>query len=132
MLIPPQKTERVSRAAMRIYGLAGGTGCGKSEVARVFADSGIPVIGADAIGHELIASGGGAVEAVTQAFGDGILTGGVIDRAKLGALVFADPDARERLNAIVHPLIAEEIDRRCGSLADAGHPFVVIDAALLA
>lgn len=117
---------------MRVYGLTGGTGSGKTEAARRFEAAGIPVLSADAIGHEAIAPGGGAEEAVRKAFGEGILTNGAIDREKLGGLVFADAEARANLNAIVHPVIHAELKRRCRELGAAGHPCVVIDAALIA
>ncbi len=116
---------------MRIYGLTGGTGSGKTEAARRFADHGFAVIDADAIGHEVIAAGGAAERAVLDAFGSAIQTCGRIDRAKLGALVFADRTARHRLNAIVHPVIAAEIGRRCADYAEVGQPEIILDAALL-
>jgi dephospho-CoA kinase len=117
---------------MRLYGLTGGTASGKSEVAKQLAAHGLPVLDADQIGHELIAPGGPAVEAVVDAFGEDILTQGVIDRTKLGALVFADSEARARLNAIVHPAIRREIGRRCRRLAREGCKAAVVDAALIA
>ena len=116
---------------MRIYGLTGGTGSGKSEAARRFQEHGIPVIDADAAGHEAIAPGGAAERKVIAAFGEGILTNGEIDRAKLGAIVFADQTAREKLNAIVHPAIREGIGQRCAAFAREGHDLVVVDAALI-
>lgn len=116
---------------MRIYGLTGGTGGGKSEAARRFASHGIPIIDADAIGHEVIAPGGAAEQAVAAAFGPAILTDGAIDRAKLGALVFRDDDARRKLNSIVHPAIGMAIAMRCAALAEENE-LVLIDAALIA
>ena len=117
---------------MRVYGLTGGMGCGKSEVARVFRDRGIPVIEADRLGHEAIAPGGEAEQAVREAFGDGIVTEGAIDRRKLGALVFGDNEARARLNALVHPVIRKRTKERCKELREQGHTAAIIDAALLA
>ncbi len=117
---------------MRIYGLTGGTGSGKTEVAERFLATGIPVVDADRIGHALIAPGGAAVDAVRNAFGDRILSCGRIDREKLGRIVFTDADARNRLNAIVHPAIRSEIHARCAALADEGHGLAVVDAALIA
>lgn len=117
---------------MRVYGLTGGMGCGKSEVARVFRQRGIPVIDADRLGHDAIAPGGEAEQAVREAFGESILTEGAIDRRKLGPLVFGDDGARARLNALVHPIIRKQIKERCRELRDQGHKAVVIDAALLA
>ncbi|MDZ4859920.1 MAG: dephospho-CoA kinase [Candidatus Hydrogenedentes bacterium] len=117
---------------MRIYGITGGTGSGKSEVARQFAKHGVPVIDADAVGHEVIAPGGAAEKDVLDAFGSGILTDGKIDRAKLGARVFTDPEALRRLNAIVHPAIGMTIALKCAALAEEGNAMVMIDAALIA
>lgn len=116
---------------MRIIGLTGGTGSGKSAAGKRFAELGIPVIDADAIGHALIAPGGAAEAAVREAFGDAVLSGGTIDREKLGARVFGDAAARAQLNAIVHPLLAGEVARRCMELAAQGQEVVLLDAALL-
>lgn len=117
---------------MRIVGLTGGTGSGKSEAGRMFRERGIPVLDADAIGHELVEPGGAAVHAVVAAFGEAILTNGGVDREKLGAVVFRDADARAKLNAILHPAIRMEIARRCGELMQDGHETILIDAALIA
>ncbi|HEO71538.1 MAG TPA: dephospho-CoA kinase [Candidatus Hydrogenedentes bacterium] len=117
---------------MRIYGLTGGTGSGKSEAARRFSERGFPVIDADARAHALLEPRGSAFEAVRNAFGNAILTEGRINRAKLGARVFADRDARARLNAIVHPMLTRVIEHQCTEWAAEGHKAVIIDAALLA
>lgn len=116
---------------MRIYGLTGGTGSGKSEAGRRFSELGIPVIDADAIGHEVIAPGGAAEKDVIAAFGEDIVSHGAIDRAKLGARIFADNAARRRLNGLVHPAIRMEIAARCAELAEKGSPIAIIDAALI-
>ena len=120
------------RRRIRVIGLTGGTGSGKSEAAERFEELGFPIINADVVGHELIAPGGEAESGVMEAFGDEVVTDGRIDRAKLGARVFADPGARSRLNAIVHPRIKREIKRRIRALEEEGHETVVIDAALIA
>ena len=117
--------------SMRIIGLTGGTGSGKSEVARRLAERGIPVLDADAIGHALIAPGGAAVEPVRARFGDAIFTCGTIDRKKLADLVFGDSEALAALNALVHPLIRAEILRRCTAYVAEGHGAVIVDAAIL-
>jgi len=117
---------------VRIYGITGGTGSGKSEAARRFAELGVPIIDADAIGHDVIARGGVAEKAVIAAFGPEIVSDGAIDRAKLGARVFSDEEARRRLNAIVHPAIGMVIATRCAALAEEGNEAVIVDAALLA
>lgn len=117
---------------MKIIGLTGGTGSGKTEVARCFSEKGIPVIDADGIGHKLIEPNGLAEQEVIRTFGKNIKSGNSIDRSKLGAIVFADPPALQELNSITRPLIIEEIKRQCGDLEKAGHGVVVTDAAILA
>lgn len=115
----------------RCMGLTGGTGSGKSEAAKRFRERGIPVIDADRIGHAVLRRGGTARDSVIAAFGPAIVTGGEIDREKLGALVFADGAARVQLNAIVHPAIRAEIQAYANAFQDAGFPVVLVDAALL-
>ncbi|MBI4557137.1 MAG: dephospho-CoA kinase [Candidatus Hydrogenedentes bacterium] len=115
---------------MRIIGLTGGIGSGKSEAARHFAKLGYPVVYADKVGHAMIAPGGQAVDAVITAFGEGILTHGAIDRVKLGALIFANQAARERLETIIHPLIRSTIDHECETLQAQGCPIAIVEAAL--
>jgi dephospho-CoA kinase len=117
---------------MRIYGLTGGIGGGKSEVALRLVELGIPVIDADIVGHEILEPGGSAADAVITAFDQTILTEGCIDREKLASVVFDDDAARRRLNAIVHPVIARNIAERCAELVQQGHSSIVIEATLLA
>ena len=83
---------------MRLIGLTGGIATGKSTVAAMLAGRGAAVIDADAIAHEVLLPGAPAVEDVVRRFGDGVLDrDGAIDRAALGAVVFADPDLRAEL-----------------------------------
>jgi dephospho-CoA kinase len=87
-------------------GLTGGIGSGKSEVARLFARHGAVVVDSDALAREVVAPGTPGLAAVVEAFGPEVLRpDGSLDRERLAALVFADPEARARLNAIVHPLV---------------------------
>ena len=87
-------------------GLTGGIGCGKSTVASLFAELGIPVIDTDAISHQLTQPGGVAMAAIQTAFGkEYIDANGALDRAKMRRLVFSDPTAKLRLEKILHPLI---------------------------
>jgi dephospho-CoA kinase len=89
-------------------GLTGGIGCGKTTVADLFAARGASVIDTDQIAHALTAPGGAAMPALVQEFGADYATAdGAMDRAKMRALVFADPGARARLEAILHPKIRE-------------------------
>jgi dephospho-CoA kinase len=88
-------------------GLTGGIGSGKSEVARMLASHGAFVIDADELAREVVAPGTPGLAAVVANFGPDMLTdAGELDRTKLASVVFADDAARQRLNAIVHPLVA--------------------------
>ncbi len=87
-------------------GLTGGIGSGKSTVARLLAHQGAVLVDADRIAREVVEPGTPGLAAVAEAFGDGVLgPDGSLDRAALAAVVFADPDARRRLDGIVHPLV---------------------------
>lgn len=93
----------------RIVVLTGGIGCGKTQVARLFADRGVTVVDADEIAHAITAAHGAAIPALRQAFGDTIIASdGSLDRAKVRAMVFADPGQRLKLEAILHPMIAAQ------------------------
>lgn len=114
-------------------GLTGGIGSGKSTVAKILEELGAAVIHADVVGHEVYLPHTEGWRRVTEAFGSGVLTPEqTIDRQKLGAIVFGDLAARERLNAIVHPLIFAEVQRRIRALRAAGasQP-IVVEAAVL-
>ena len=111
-------------------GLSGGIGSGKSTVARALAARGALVVDADVVAREVVEPGTPGLDAVVDRFGPGILgSDGRLDRPALAALVFADPQARADLNAIVHPLVAAETARRIGGApADS---VVVLDVPLL-
>lgn len=111
-------------------GLTGGIGSGKSEVARLLAERGAVVVDSDRLAREVVAPGTPGLAAVVAAFGPEYLTPeGALDREKLAALVFSDPAARERLNAIVHPLVgAAAAERVAQAPPDA---VVVHDVPLL-
>lgn len=113
-------------------GLTGGIACGKSHVLRRLAVHGLHTLDLDAVAHEVMAPGGSAHRDVVEAFGPGILTpDGEVDRKALAAIVFADTEARERLNAIVHPRVREEGARRARAHASEPGSVYVTDAALL-
>jgi len=117
---------------MAVYGLTGGIGSGKSEVARVLGGAGIPVIQADHIARDQLRPGTAAYDEVVEAFGEGILgPDREVDRRALAAVVFGDREKLERLNAMTHPRVMKDVHRRLGLLAGMGHPVVVIEAALL-
>lgn len=118
---------------MKTIGLTGGIGSGKSTVAAMLEKFGAVVIHADTVGHEVYRPHTEGWQRVVTAFGPEVLAPDQsVDRKKLGAVVFADPDARARLNAIVHPLIAAEIGRRIAAYRQAGTiQAVVVEAAVL-
>ena len=104
-------------------GLTGGIGSGKSTVARLLAERGAVVVDADRIAREVVEPGTPGLEAVVDAFGDGVLTAdGALDRPALAAIVFSDPEARARLDGIVHPLVRA----RSAELAAATPPDAVL------
>jgi dephospho-CoA kinase len=116
---------------MRRYtvGLTGGIGSGKSSVARAFEARGVTVIDADALAHALTQPGGAAMPAIRAAFGEGFADAhGALDRAKMRALVFNDPTAKGRLEAILHPMIRAETLRLAGA---APGPYVILMIPLL-
>ncbi len=118
----------MSRAKPFILGLTGSIGMGKSAVAAMFADLGVPVFDADAAVHRLQGPGGLLLPAIEAAFPGSTGPGGV-DRGRLGAAVFGNAAALARLEAIVHPAVAEE--RRAFVLANNGASLVVFDIPLL-
>ena len=112
-----------------VVGLTGGIGSGKSEVARLFASRGVTVVDTDIIAHQLTAPGGAAMEAIRAAFGDSVIApDGALDRAAMRRLAFAQPEARGRLEAILHPLIRKESDAQ---VACATGPYVLLVVPLL-
>ena len=118
---------------MKTIGLTGGIGSGKSTVSQILAGLGAWVIDADKVGHEIYLPGKAAWQQVTTTFGPGILAADqAIDRKKLGAIVFGSDEARKKLNAIVHPLMFKEIERRIKEKRAEGfiQP-IVVEAAVL-
>jgi dephospho-CoA kinase len=110
-------------------GLTGGIGSGKSAVAKLFAKLGAQVVDADEIAHELTRPGGEAIAAIRGAFGDGaIAANGSLDRAGMRAQAFGDPQKRQQLEAILHPLIRAESLRR---IARAAGPYAILVIPLL-
>lgn len=113
-----------------VAGLTGSFGSGKSTVARMFEEMGVPVQDADRVAREAVEPGRPALEEIVRAFGPGILDAqGGLDRKKMAELAFADPAARKRLNAIVHPRVREEQARFLRE--KAAEPLVVLEIPLL-
>jgi len=115
---------------MKIIGLTGSIGTGKSTAARMLARLGLPVHDADAMVHRLFAVGGAAVAAVETAF-PGAVRDGAVDRAVLGRMVFGDPAALKRLEAIVHPLVRAAEQNFLQRFRRRRVPAVVLDIPLL-
>jgi dephospho-CoA kinase len=110
-------------------GLTGGIGSGKSSAARVFEELGVGIVDTDEISHALTRPGGAAIPQIKSEFGaDYIAEDGSLDRTKMRQLVFADPGARKRLEAILHPLIGQETRVR---VAAAAQPYVILAVPLL-
>ena len=114
-----------------VVGLTGGIGSGKSAVADLFAQRGVTVVDTDAIAHALTTPGGVGMAAIRAEFGEAVANAdGALDRAAMRAMVFADPSARKRLEAILHPLIRAESERQ---IADkpAGSAYAILMVPLL-
>lgn len=119
--------------ARPVIGLTGGIGAGKSTAAKMLGELGAHVIDADKVGHDVYAPGTDGFRAVVGAFGAGVVgPDGAIDRRRLGAIVFADPEQLRRLNALVHPLIGLAIrERLMAAQAEAARTPIVVEAAIM-
>ena len=112
-------------------GLTGPIGCGKSTVARWLADRGAVAIDADEVAREVSAPGEPAHDAILAVFGAGVRADGALDRAALARIVFRDPDALRRLEAIVHPVVRTRILERFAAAESDAAPAVVVEAIKL-
>lgn len=121
-----------TRRRTLVLGLTGPIGCGKSTVAGWLRELGAVVVDADAIAREVVEPGGPVLDAVLAAFGDAVRTAdGRLDRAALGRIVFADPDALARLEAIVHPAVRPRIEAAIQAAKAGGGPAVAVEAIKL-
>ncbi|HEY41704.1 MAG TPA: dephospho-CoA kinase [Dehalococcoidia bacterium] len=117
---------------MKVIGLTGGIGSGKSTVSRMLAELGAVVLDADKVGHEAYQPGTKVWNEVVAAFGQEVVAAdGSVDRKKLGAIVFGDPAALERLNGIMHPRMHEMMADRIEEYRRQGVKVVVLEAAIL-
>jgi dephospho-CoA kinase len=120
-----------SSTPLRI-GLTGGIGSGKSTVGQMLQERGAAVIDADAIARSVTAAQGTAMPAIAQAFGlDFIAPDGALDRERMRAHVFSHPEAKQALEAIIHPLVAQETQRQAQDAIANGHHTLVFDVPLL-
>ena len=117
---------------MRVIGLTGGIASGKSTVARLLADHGIPVIDADQLARDAVLPGTAAFKQIAVSFGERVLTStGVLDRTALAEIVFTDPGARRKLEQILHPAIKSLAEKRLAEMQMMAEPVVVYMAPLL-
>lgn len=115
-----------------MVGLTGGIASGKSTASRMFTELGAYVIDADQIARQVVEPGKPALDDIRSAFGEGVIASdGSLDREQLGKIVFTDPDARSRLGQITHPRIARAMMEEAAFAEDAGHAWVIYDAALI-
>jgi len=117
---------------MRIIGLTGGIGSGKTTVAKLYRGLGVAAVDADRISRQLTADGGEALPDIRQAFGDGVfLESGALNRAALAARIFGDDEARLRLNAVMHPRITKIVHAALEDFRKSGEPAALLEAPLL-
>lgn len=123
---------RDAPARPRRLGVTGGIGSGKSTFAAMLGDCGAAVLDADAMARAVTQPQGAAIEPIRAHFGPSFVdASGALDRGRMRELVFADPAARGRLEAIVHPLVGAEIAAAEAAAARAGHRLIVLDIPLL-
>jgi len=118
--------------ALRVFGLTGGIGSGKSAVARRLRARGLPVVNADDLARVAVARGSEGLERVADYFGPDVLTSaGDLDRARLGQIVFSDPEARRMLDAMIHPIVRQLAAQRFQELGERGEPLACYEVPLL-
>jgi dephospho-CoA kinase len=113
-------------------GLTGGIGSGKSTVARLLVQRGATLVDTDAIARSLTAPGGAALPALQAVFGPDIVdASGALDRARMRALAFGTPEAKARLEAVLHPMIGRQAQQEAAQARAAAVPMIVFDVPLL-
>lgn len=116
---------------MQLYGLTGGIATGKSTVAQMFVDKGVPLIDADVVAREIVGKGQPALAEIAVRFPGVVDATGALDRAALGARIFSNPTERAALDAITHPRIRQAVLEKSIALAEANTPRALYDAPLL-
>lgn len=117
---------------MDVYGLTGGIGSGKSTVAELLEEYGVPVVSADELSRVVVAPGSEGLRLVVERFGTEIVgDDGGLDRRKMAAVVFRDPERRRELEAILHPRIRDRFEQVLDALEKAGHEVAVYEVPLL-
>ncbi len=113
-------------------GLTGGIGSGKSTVSKMLQERGAAVIDADAIARSVTAAQGSAMAAIAKTFGPDFITAdGALDRERMRHHIFSQPQAKQALEAIIHPLVAQETQRQAQDAVSKGHHTLVLDVPLL-
>lgn len=124
--------ERIIPGGIRVIGLTGGIATGKSSVALFFAERGVPVIDADQLGRYAVLPGTPELGRIVEIFGREILThDGVLNRKRLGELIFSDHEKRIQLEGILHPAIRRIAEERITQAASSGHQRLIYMAPLL-
>jgi dephospho-CoA kinase len=117
---------------VRLVGLTGGIASGKTTFAGALRARGVPVVDADALSRAAVAPGTPALAEIVRVFGTGVLApDGALDRKRVAAIVFADPAARRRLEAVIHPAVRAAMAAETARLAAEGHPLAFYDTPLL-
>ena len=123
LLMPPR---------IRVIGLTGGIATGKSSVARFFAEKGVPVIDADQLSRDVVLPASDALAQIVARFGPEVLTQeGVLDRKRLGSMIFSNPEKRRLLEEILHPEIRKLSEMHISAAEAAGHKRLIYMAPLL-
>ena len=115
-----------------MFGLTGGIGSGKSTVAAIWRNLGLPVVDADVLAREVVAPGSPGLALLQSTFGPSVVAAdGSLDRAAMGRMAFSEPAAREKLEAVLNPLIGKAAQSQFTGLRAAGHPLIAYDVPLL-
>jgi dephospho-CoA kinase len=118
--------------ALRVFGLTGGIGSGKSAVAKRLRARGLPVVNADDLARVAVARGSAGLAQVSDYFGQGVLSPeGELDRAQLAQVVFNDPEARRMLDSMIHPIVRRLAAERFQALDEQGEPLACYEVPLL-
>ncbi len=129
---PRRQGDTLRAVPLRVFGLTGGIGSGKSSVAALLRERGVPVVDADELAREAVAAGSQGLAELVAAFGPEVLgADGELDRKHVGSLVFADSEARKRLNAITHPIVRRLSQERFAALDRQGVALAGYDVPLL-
>ncbi|MES1172704.1 MAG: dephospho-CoA kinase [Myxococcales bacterium] len=117
---------------MRVFGLTGGIGSGKSTVAKRLRARGLSVVNADELSREAVSTGSTGLARIEEYFGPSVLReNGELNRARLGEIVFSDPEARSALDAIVHPIVRRLAAEHFHAIASTGEPLACYEVPLL-